>query len=92
MGGQSRAASYDPQPMTPRAGRPLLTGLAMAGALALAWLLPAVAVVTVWPLLLFVPGWVFLARFQPRIDTPGRVGLAVVISVAVSTHLVYWLS
>ncbi|MCA1587641.1 MAG: hypothetical protein LC744_02915 [Chloroflexi bacterium] len=78
--------------MTPRAGRPLVTGLAVAGALAVAWLLPSVAVVTVWPLLLFVPGWVLLARLQPRIDTTGRVGLAVVISVAASTHLVYWLS
>jgi hypothetical protein len=92
MGGKSRVASYDPQPMTPRAGRPLLTGVAAAGALATAWLLPAVAVVAVWPLLLFLPGWVLLARLQPRIDTPGRIGLAVVISVAMSTHLVYWLS
>jgi hypothetical protein len=84
--------SYDPQPMTPRAGRPLLAGLAVTGAVALAWLVPPLAVATIWPLLLVVPGWVLVARLQPRIDTPGRAGLGVVVSVAVSTHLVYWLS
>jgi hypothetical protein len=78
--------------MTPRAGRPLLVGLAVAGALAAAWLVPPLAVGAIWPLLLVVPGWVLLARLRPRIDAPGRAGLAVVISVAVSTHLVYWLS
>ena len=78
--------------MTPRAGRPLHVGLAVAGAVAVAWLLPPLAVAVVWPVLLVVPGWVLLARLQPRIDAPGRAGLAVVISVAVSSHLVYWLS
>jgi hypothetical protein len=78
--------------MTPRAGRPLLVGLAVAGALALAWLVPPLAVVAIWPLLLVVPGWVLVARLQPRIDAPGRAGLAIVISVALSTHLVDWLS
>ena len=78
--------------MTPRAGRPLLVGLAVTGVVAMAWLVPPLAVATVWPLLLVVPGWVLLARLQPRVDAPGRAGLAVVTSVAVSTHLVYWLS
>ncbi len=65
---------------------------AIAAGLAAAWVLPALAPATVWPLLTFVPGWAMLTAFRPRIDAPGRMGLAVVLSVAVSTHLVYWLS
>jgi hypothetical protein len=43
-------------------------------------------------LLLVVPGWAIVAALQPRIDAAGRIGLAVVGSVVLSTHLVYWLS
>jgi len=50
------------------------------------------AVPVVWPLLLVVPGWAIVAALQPRIDAAGRIGLAVVGSVVLSTHLVYWLS
>jgi len=38
------------------------------------------------------PGWAIVAPLRPRIDGAGRLGLAIVGSVAVSTHLVYWLS
>jgi hypothetical protein len=46
----------------------------------------------VWPLLLVAPGWAIIAAVRPRIDAAGRLGLAIVASVVVSTHLVYWLS
>ncbi len=69
----------------------LATGVAATG-LAVAWLVPPVAVLVAWPILLVVPGWAVLALLRPRIDTAGRIGLAVVISVVLSTHLVYWLS
>ncbi len=78
--------------MSPRARRALLASVALALALLLAWLVPALAVFVVWPLLLVVPGWVALASVRSRIDAAGRLGLAVVLSVAASTHLVHWLS
>jgi len=62
------------------------------GAFAIAWLIPPIAAAVIWPLLLFVPGWSIVTALRPRIDGAGRIGLAVVVSVAVSTHLVYWLS
>ena len=78
--------------MSPPAGRALLASVALAAALSLAWLVPPVAVVVVWPILVFVPGWLLVAGLRSRIDAAGRVGLAVVLTVAVSTHLVHWLS
>ena len=50
------------------------------------------AVAIVWPLLLVLPGWAVVAALRPRIDAAGRLGLAIVGSVALATHLVYWLS
>ncbi len=76
---------------TPRA-RAALALLAVSGALGVAWLVPLASAVVVWPMLLVVPGWGLLAAVQPRIDAAGRLGLAVVCSVAISTHLVYWVS
>ena len=58
-----------------------------------AWVWPPLAVVTVWPLFLVVPGWALVAwgaRHGARISSTGRAGLAVVLSVAVSAHLVWW--
>lgn len=63
-----------------------------AAALLAAWLLPGLAVIVVWPLLFAVPGWVVVALLRPRISATGRLGLAVVLSVAISAHLVYWAS
>ena len=57
-----------------------------------AWFVPALAILVVWPLLFVVPGWVLVAWLRPGIAATGRLGLAVVLSVAVSAHLVYWLS
>jgi hypothetical protein len=78
--------------MSPPAGRALLAIVALAAALSLAWLLPPVAVVVVWPILVFVPGWVLVAGLRSRIDAAGRIGLAVVLTVSVATHVVHWLS
>ncbi|MGH2455115.1 MAG: DUF2298 domain-containing protein [Candidatus Limnocylindria bacterium] len=66
---------------------------AILGALLLAaWLLPAVAILAAWPMLFVVPGWALIGVARPRIPATGRLGLAVVLSVAISAHLVYWLS
>ncbi|HEY7526103.1 MAG TPA: hypothetical protein VIA82_04655 [Candidatus Limnocylindria bacterium] len=62
-----------------------------AGLLA-GWLVPALAMVVVWPFLFVVPGWLLVAWLRPRIAATGRLGLAIVLSVAISAHLVYWLS
>jgi len=66
----------------------VLVSAAMAVTLIVAWIWPPMAVVAAWPLLLFLPGWAALAMLRPRIDSAGRIGLAVVISVVGSTHLV----
>ena len=78
--------------MTTPSGRLAVALLAVAACIAAAWLVPVLAVPFVWPLLLVVPGWSIVAALRPRIDAAGRIGLAIVGSVAVSTHLVYWLS
>jgi hypothetical protein len=72
--------------------RALITGFAVLAGMALAYLVPPLAIATVWPMLFIVPGWALLALTRPRIDAAGRLGLAIVLSVAVSAHLVYWLS
>ena len=72
--------------MTQPARRALLAA-AGAAALLAAWVVPLLAIVTVWPLLLVVPGWAAMALLRPRIDLHWRIVLAVVLSVAGSTHL-----
>ena len=72
--------------------RASLTALAVAVSLAAAYLVPPLAIVVVWPLLFVVPGWALMALARPRMEAPGRLGLAIVLSVALSAHLVYWLS
>jgi hypothetical protein len=82
--------------MIPSARRELLASVALlvafVAALLLAWLLPPLTVIVVWPILLVVPGWVAISAIPSRIDAAGRLGLAIVLTVAVSTHLVHWLS
>ncbi|TME30716.1 MAG: hypothetical protein E6I62_08500 [Chloroflexi bacterium] len=68
------------------------TALAVLASLVGAYLLPPLAIVVVWPILFLVPGWALMALARPRIEAPGRLGLAIIVSVAVSAHLVYWLS
>jgi hypothetical protein len=62
--------------------------LAVAGALVATWNVPILAVVLVWPWLFFIPGWVVVRRVAPDLPRPGAVGIAVVTSVVLSTHLV----
>ncbi len=50
--------------------------------------MPLSAIVLVWPILFFVPGWVVIRRVAPRLPVPGAVGAAIVTSVYVSAHLV----
>ena len=78
--------------MSTPSGRAAAALLAAGAALALGWLFPPAAPLLVWPLLLFLPGWSITAMLRPRIDVAGRIGIAVVGSVAISTHLVFWLS
>jgi hypothetical protein len=63
-------------------------GLLVLGGAAIAWLIPLTAVVLVWPILFFVPGWVIVRRVVPDLPMPGAVGAAIVISVYASAHLV----
>ena len=66
--------------------------LLVLGALVAAWLEPGLAELVVWPLLFVLPGWAIVGWARPRVAATGRLGLAIVLSVALSTHLVYWLS
>ena len=69
-----------------------LTVLGMGLALIAAWLWPPLAIAVVWPMLLVVPGWAVISWAAPRIAAPGRLGLAIVLSVAVGAHLAFWIS
>ena len=53
-----------------------------------AWAVPPSAIVLVWPILIFVPGWVVIRRVAPRLPVPGAVGAAIVTSVYASAHLI----
>ena len=54
----------------------------------IAWALPVTAIVLVWPILFFVPGWVVIRRVAPALPNPGAVGGAIVASTYFSAHLV----
>ncbi len=73
----------------------LATGVVVVIGLVAAWIWPIVSVATVWPYLLVVPGWALVAwacRGRARVPATGRLGLAIVLSVAVSAHLSWWLA
>jgi hypothetical protein len=90
---ESTAPSASAQrPATGNAVAAVLVALLIAAGLAAAWLLPPLAMLVVWPLLFLVPGWAVVAWARPRIEATGRLGLAIMLSVALSAHLVYWLS
>jgi hypothetical protein len=62
---------------------------AFAAALAiLAALAPPAAIVVVWPFLTVVPGWWLVARVAPSLAAPGRLGVGIVATVFVASHLV----
>ncbi len=68
----------------------LATGIIVM--LALTYALPMLAVFTVWPAMLVVPGWVVLRWSRVRVGVAAGLGLAIVLSVAISAHLTYWLA
>jgi hypothetical protein len=70
----------------------VLAALLLLALLLLAWWWPAAALVTVWPALFVAPGWAIVGLARPRIGSTGRLGLAIVLSVALSAHGVYWIS
>ncbi|MEX0625466.1 MAG: DUF2298 domain-containing protein [Chloroflexota bacterium] len=70
----------------------IVAAVVVGGALLAAWVEPAVAVLVVWPLLFVLPGWAIVGWVRPRIAATGRLGLAIVLSVALSAHLVYWVA
>lgn len=67
----------------------------LAALLVAAYIVPPLAVIGVWPLLFALPGAALLgwaeSRGTPRLAAPARIGLAVVISVALSAHLAWWI-
>ena len=77
-------AGIDPLPG--RAVLALVLAIVIGGALA--WAVPLSAVVLIWPLLFFVPGWVVVRRVAPDLPAPGAVGVALVASAYGSAHLV----
>jgi hypothetical protein len=83
-------------PISPRRGtvvaRASAGPLVLALLLAAAWVAPPLAIIVTWPLLFVVPGWTLIAIARPRISAAGRLGLSIVLSMAVSAHLCYWLS
>jgi hypothetical protein len=64
----------------------VLFGILVGGVVA--WTAPLTAVVLVWPILFFIPGWVVIRRVAPGLPLPGAVGGAIVTSVYASAHLV----
>jgi hypothetical protein len=81
-------ADADARPTRLSAGAAAGLVAAIVAVSLLAWQLPLLAVVTVWPVLFFVPGWVVIRRVVPGLPVPGVIGGAVVTSVYVSAHLV----
>jgi hypothetical protein len=69
-----------------------IAALGVALLLAIAWIWPPAAAIAVWPALFVVPGLGLVAWARPRVGATGRLGLAIVLSVAVSAHAVHWLS
>lgn len=68
--------------------RPLELAAFSITVLALTAYLPQLAVIVVWPFLVAVPGWWAVARVAPRLSAPGRLGVGIVASVYVTSHLV----
>ena len=65
----------------PRPRAVLAAAAAILAAIADRLAVPLTAVVLVWPILFFVPGWVVIRRVVPDLPLPGAVGAAFVTSV-----------
>jgi len=48
---------------------------------------PVLGALVIWPLLFLAPGWVLLSRLPLRLSLPGRLGIAIVVSVYASAHV-----
>ena len=70
----------------------VVAGLVCGTGLLAAWFVPSLAVITAWPILYLLPGAVLLSWLRPPLSGSARLGLAIIGSVAVSSHLVWWLS
>jgi hypothetical protein len=89
-GAEPPAPAADAVPDGVRWSRAATVGVLVAiafGAL-VATIFPLTAIVLVWPILFFIPGWVVIQRVVPGLPAPGAVGAAIVTSVYVSAHLV----
>jgi Uncharacterized membrane protein (DUF2298) len=64
----------------------VLAVIVVGGLIAVA--VPPTAVILVWPIFFFVPGWIVVRRVVPDLPMPGAVGAAVVTSVYVSAYVV----
>ncbi|HYA00902.1 MAG TPA: DUF2298 domain-containing protein [Candidatus Binatia bacterium] len=61
-------------------------GVLVAGTV---WLLPTLAPLLAWPLLLGLPAWLLIARAVPEMGAPGRLGVAVIAGIELSAILAY---
>ena len=69
----ARAGRDDAATMPPPSPRALVAAAAaILAASLIAWLVPLTAVVLVWPILFFVPGWVVIRRVVPDLPLPER--------------------
>src|SRR5204863_929635 len=59
-----------------------VVALLIVGGAAVAWLVPLAAIVLVWPILFFVPGWVLVRRVVPNM----RISAAVVAAIVTITY------
>jgi len=60
-------------------------------AVALAGKVPLVAAAFVLPVIYFVPGFALVRATAPGMYLAAQAGLAIVLSVAISAHLTYWI-
>jgi hypothetical protein len=91
-----------PPVLDPAAGRPgidplrvdqaLVLVLATIGALVLAWTVPVLALLLVWPWLFVVPGWVLVRRLAPGLPRAAVTGVGVVATTYIAAHLVHAMS
>ena len=70
----------------------LVVGIAVGAGALIAWLVPATAVVLVWPWLFALPGWILVRRVAPDLPRAGAAGVGVVASVVLGTHAVHLVS
>jgi hypothetical protein len=63
--------------------------LLIAVAVAIVGVFPVLAPLIAWPLLLGLPAWFLVARVAPSITPAGRLGVAIVAGIELTTHATY---